>query len=66
MNINKLNKNKKLILSIEDIAELLSISKESAKVTANRYVKQNLLLRLKRNFYITPNKFENLKEDDLF
>ncbi len=66
MNINKLNKNEKLILSIDDIAEILSISKESARVTANRYAKRNLLLRLKRDFYITPNKFENLKEEGLF
>lgn len=66
MNINKLNRNEKLILSVDDIAEILSISKESARVTANRYAKRNLLLRLKRDFYITPNKFENLKEEGLF
>lgn len=66
MNIIKLNMNKKLILSVEDIAEILSISKESAKVTANRYVKQKLLLRIKKNLYITPIKFDNLKENESF
>ncbi len=66
MNINKLNMNKKLILSIEDIAEILSISKESASVTANRYVKQKLLLRIKKNLYITPVKFDNIKENEFF
>jgi len=66
MNINKLNKNEKLILSVDDIAGILSIGKESARVTANRYVKQNLLLRLKRDFYMTPDKFYNLKEEGLF
>lgn len=66
MNINKLNMNKKLILSIEDIAEILSISKESSKVTANRYVKQKLLIRIKKNLYITPIKFDNLKENEFF
>lgn len=66
MNTYKLNNNKKLILSIEDIAEILSISKESAKVTANRYVKQKLLIRIKKNLYITPVKFDNLKENEFF
>jgi predicted transcriptional regulator of viral defense system len=66
MNTYKLNNNKKLILSIEDIAEILSISKESAKVTANRYVKQKLLIRIKRNLYTTPVKFDNLKENEFF
>jgi predicted transcriptional regulator of viral defense system len=66
MNINKLNMNKEVILSIEDIAEILSISKESASVTANRYVKQKLLLRIKKNLYITPVKFDNLKENEFF
>jgi predicted transcriptional regulator of viral defense system len=62
----ELNNTEKNILSIEDISKLLSINKESAKVTANRYVKQNQLIRLKRNFYITPAKFEKLKEEDYF
>jgi len=66
MNTYKLNNNKKLILSIEDIAEILSIGKESAKVTANRYVKQKLLIRIKKNLYITPVKFDNLKENEFF
>ena len=62
----ELNNSGKLILSVEDIATLLSISRESAKVTANRYVQSKQLIRLKRNFYITPGKFEKLKEEDYF
>lgn len=62
----ELNNSEKIILSIEDISKLFSISRESAKVTANRYVKNNQLIRLKRNFYITPNKFEKLNEEDYF
>jgi len=61
-----LNNSNKIILSIEDISKILSISKESAKVTANRYVQNDQLIRLKRNYYITPTKYENLKEEDLF
>lgn len=66
MRTSDLNNSEKIILSVEDIATLLSISKESAKVTANRYVKGKQLIRLKRNFYITPGKFEKLKEEDYF
>jgi predicted transcriptional regulator of viral defense system len=66
MRINELKNNNKLYFNIDDIANQLSISRESAKVTANRYVKQELLLRLKNNFYIASDKFEALKEDDLF
>jgi len=66
MRISELKNNKKLFFNIDDIANELSISKESAKVTANRYVKRGLLIRLKKNFYITPDKFNTLKENDFF
>jgi len=66
MRLNELNKSNKLILSIDDISKELSIDRESAKVTANRYVKQGLLLRIKRNFYIAPDKFDVLSEDELY
>lgn len=66
MRTNELNKIDKLLFSIEDISKSLSISKESAKVTANRYVKQNFLIRVKRNYYITASNFEKLNEPDLF
>jgi predicted transcriptional regulator of viral defense system len=62
----ELDKINKLFLSIKDIANILSISKESAKVTASRYADKGYLLRLKRDFYITENKFENLNEQELF
>lgn len=61
-----LNNSNKIIFSIEDISKILSISKESAKVSANRYVQNDQLIRLKRNYYITPTKFEKLNEEDLF
>ncbi len=66
MRINDLNKNNKLVLSIEDLAKNLSINFESAKVTATRYLKRGLLIRIKRNLYITPEKFNSLKEINLF
>ncbi len=61
-----LNNSSKLALSTNDIANLLEISKESAKVTAARYSKRGLLVRLKRDFYIPVNKFEKFTEKDFF
>ncbi len=66
MRTSELNNSNKTILNIEDISKILSITKESAKVAANRYVKNNQLIRLKRNYYITPPKFEQLGEEELF
>jgi len=66
MRATELNKINKLIISLEDIAKTLSISKESAKVSANRYVKNGLLLKIKRSFYITANNYEKLNEKELF
>lgn len=62
----ELNNSEKTILSIEDLSKLLSISKESAKVTAARYVQSNQLIRLKRNFYMTSVNFDKLKEEEYF
>jgi predicted transcriptional regulator of viral defense system len=66
MKIFELNNSKNLILSLKDIAELLSITKESAKVSASRYSKKGLLIRLKKDYYITKNRFENLKENEIY
>jgi predicted transcriptional regulator of viral defense system len=61
-----LNNSSKLLLSTDDIANLLSINKESAKVTASRYAKKGLLIRIKKDTYMLPAKFESLKEEGLF
>jgi len=66
MRVNELNNITKSILSVEEIANILSITKESAIVSANRYVKNNLLIRLKTNLYITPEKFDKLNEEGIF
>jgi predicted transcriptional regulator of viral defense system len=66
MKQNLLNKSTKLFLTLNDIANELSINKESAKVTANRYTKSGSLIRIKRNFYITESRFKKLKESEIF
>jgi predicted transcriptional regulator of viral defense system len=48
----QLDKIRKFYFGYEDIARVLGISAASAKVTASRYVKQGLLVRLKRNIYV--------------
>lgn len=61
MNYLKLKKlNTKLLLKIEDFADLLNITRESARVQCSRYVKKNLLIRLKNNNYIFTEKWQNL------
>lgn len=64
INLRKLNK--KLYFRVEDIANLLNIKTSSATVLCTRYTKRGLILRLKRNFYILKEKWENLEIDELF
>jgi len=52
MKIFELKKIKKFCFGYEDIARVLGISQASAKVTASRYTKQGILLRLKKNMYV--------------
>jgi predicted transcriptional regulator of viral defense system len=47
-----LNKIRKPYFGYEEIARVRGISLDSAKVTASRYVRQGLLLRLKKNLYV--------------
>ncbi|MBU2445076.1 MAG: hypothetical protein KJ666_05820 [Bacteroidetes bacterium] len=66
MKINQLILTEKILLAIDDIAKLLSISRESAKVTASRYVTAGFFVRLKRDLYIPTEKFNRLKEEEVF
>ena len=49
MRLIELNKIIKPYFGYNEIARVLGINSDSAKVTASRYVKQGLLLRLKKN-----------------
>lgn len=55
-----------LFLTIEKMAELLGLSLASARVFASRYVKKGLLIRLKNNLYVLPNKITSFNQTDLF
>jgi predicted transcriptional regulator of viral defense system len=52
MKLKELAKIKKLYFGYEEIARVFGITESSAKVTASRYVRLGLLLRLKRNMYV--------------
>lgn len=60
MKYNELKKIKKNYFNYQDIARILGISEASAKVLATRYVKQDYLIRLKRNLYILKERWSNL------
>ena len=52
MKLRELASIKKLYFGYEEIANVFGISASSAKVTASRYVKQGLLMRIKKNLYV--------------
>ena len=54
----------KLFFSVEDLADALKIKTVSACVLCSRYVKKGLFIRLKKNFYILEEKWNNLNEED--
>ena len=62
----ELNKIEKPYFSTNDIAKALSITHESAKVTASRYAKANIIKKVKRDIYILTNKIPFLTEEKLF
>ena len=66
MNCLKLKNIKKLYFGYEELARVLSISVDAARVTASRYVKQGLLIRLKRNLYVLAEKWDKFQDKDLF
>jgi predicted transcriptional regulator of viral defense system len=57
MRIQELNSIGHLYFGYEEIARALRISLESAKVSASRYVRLRLLMRLKRNIYVLSERW---------
>ncbi|MEW6195239.1 MAG: hypothetical protein AB1521_08800 [Bacteroidota bacterium] len=66
MKTNKIAESSKLILGINDICRLLSVTKQSAYVSANRYVKLGFLFRLKKDVYILSSRWNSLSEEEMF
>ena len=66
MKITDLVNIKKLYFSAKDIADAFAISYDSAKVTCSRYASKGLTIRVKRNLYVSRNKWSNMPERDMF
>jgi len=60
MKYNDLKKIKNLYFTYQDVAKVLSIAEDSARVLSTRYVKQKYLIRLKRNFYILKERWDSI------
>lgn len=61
-----LRKLKKLYFSYLDLARVLNISEESARVSCSRYTDSGYFIRLKRNYYILRERWENLTIEEKF
>lgn len=66
MRLNELRKIKKLYFGYEEIAKILALNEASAKVSASRYVKQGLLIRLKKNMYILREVWDKIGREEKF
>ena len=62
----ELNRIEKLYFSTNDIAKALSITPESAKVTAFRYAKAKIITKIKKDIYTLSHKIPFLTEEELF
>jgi len=60
MKYNDIKKINKLYFTYQDVGKILSISEDSARVLSTRYVKQKYFIRLKRNFYILKERWDNI------
>ncbi|HNQ64875.1 MAG TPA: type IV toxin-antitoxin system AbiEi family antitoxin domain-containing protein [Smithella sp.] len=57
---------RKTCFTLEDVAQSLGMQTASARVLCSRYVRQGVLIRLKKGFYTTAWKWENLNRQDFF
>jgi len=51
--------------TVGNVADVLGIRIESARVFCSRYAKNGLFIKLKNNFYSTSQKLENIEEKEL-
>lgn len=66
MKYRDLSRIDKLYFGYEEIGRALGIDASSARVSANRYVKQGLLVRVKRNVYVLAEKWRSLDREETF
>jgi len=66
MKFSELHTIRKLYFGYEEIARVLGISPASARVSASRYVRQGLLVRVKRNIYMLREVWNAAGRDEKF
>lgn len=66
MKINELRKIQKIFFGYEELARVLQISPDSARVAASRYTSQGLLIRVKRNLYMLREVWEKAGQEEKF
>jgi len=62
----KLNNIEKPFISFLDISRELGISSESARVTAHRYVKNGILVRIKPNIFVPAERWRYFADENRF
>lgn len=62
----ELRKIKQLYFGYGEISKVLGIGLDSARVSANRYVKTGFIIRIKRNLYVLREKWDNLGIEEKF
>jgi predicted transcriptional regulator of viral defense system len=50
--------------TVEDLQDLLRIKPESARVLCTRYNRNGFFIRLKKNFYVLTERWENFSKED--
>ncbi|MDZ7830622.1 MAG: hypothetical protein U5L07_02605 [Desulfobacterales bacterium] len=66
MKLKELCNIQKLYFGYEELAGALGISSASARVAASRYVRQGLLIRIKRNLYVLRETWEKAGSKERF
>lgn len=66
MKTSELSSISQLYFGYEDIARALAINPASARVSASRYVRLGLLLRLKRNTYVLKERWQATSREERF
>jgi predicted transcriptional regulator of viral defense system len=66
MKLAELRNIEKFYFGYEELARALGISMASAPVTASRYVKKGLLVRIKRNLYVLREMWDTASNEDKF
>ncbi len=66
MRLHELNQIRKLYFGHQELARVLGITHDSARVAASRYVRQGILVRIKRNLYILKDTWKHASLEEIF